>query len=308
MTPPRRGNMAASVRQRLLNLARERGENFDYLLTRFGLERFLYRLANSPHRDRFILKGAMLFLLWGMDEHRPTRDADLLGFGENGPENLVAIFQEVCRVAVMDDGLIFEPESVQAALIREEMEYGGIRVALRGMLDRARISLQLDVGFGDAVTPHAAEVEYPTLLDLPAPHLRIYPKETVIAEKFQAMVHLGMANSRMKDFYDIWVLARTFDFDGKLLRTAIELTFERRRTAVPVQVPLALTADFYADPAKQMQWRGFLRRNGLSDGDTLLEAVAEVIRSLVMPICEAIHAGNDFAARWTAEGPWQGNV
>jgi hypothetical protein len=305
MTPPRQGNMAASVRQRLLNLARERGENFDYLLTRFGLERFLYRLANSPHRDRFILKGAMLFLLWGMDEHRPTRDADLLGFGENGPENLVAIFQEVCRVAVMDDGLIFVPESVQAALIREEMEYGGIRVTLRGMLDRARISLQLDVGFGDAVTPQAAEVDYPTLLDLPAPHLRIYPKETVIAEKFQAMVHLGIANSRMKDFYDIWVMARTFDFDGELLRTAIERTFERRRTDVPAQAPLALTADFYADPAKQMQWRGFLRRNGLSDGDTSLEAVAGVIRSFVMPLCAAITAGNEFAARWTAGGLWR---
>lgn len=161
MTPPRRNNMAASVRQRLLNLARERGENFDYLLTRFGLERFLYRLANSPHRDRFILKGAMLFLLWGMDEHRPTRDADLLGFGENVPENLVAIFQDICRAAVTDDGLIFDPESVQAALIREEMEYGGIRVTVRGMLERARISIQLDVGFGDAITPCVEEVAYP---------------------------------------------------------------------------------------------------------------------------------------------------
>ena len=225
MTPPRQGNMAASVRQRLLNLARERRENFDYLLTRFGLERFLYRLANSPFRDRFILKGAMFFLLWGMDEHRPTRDADFLGFGENDAENLVAIFQDVCRVAVEDDGLIFDPASVQAAAIREEMEYGGIRVTLPAILDRARISLQFDVGFGDAVTPLAEEVDYPTLLDLPAPHLRIYPKETVIAEKFQAMVHLGIANSRMKDFYDIWVMARSFDFDGSVLKTAIERTF-----------------------------------------------------------------------------------
>ncbi len=304
MTPPRQGNMAASVRQRLLNLARERGENFDYLLTRFGLERFLYRLANSPFRGRFILKGAMLFLLWGMDEHRPTRDADFLGFGENDTENLVAIFQEVCRVTVEDDGLVFDPASVQASAIREEMEYGGIRVTLRAMLDRARISLQLDVGFGDAVTPQAAEVDYPTLLDLPAPHLRIYPKETVIAEKFQAMVHLGMANSRMKDFYDIWIMARTFNFDGSVLKAAIERTFERRSTTVPAVTPLALTTEFFADPGKQMQWRGFLLRNGLPAGDASLESVAVMIWSFIMPLCVAIHAGNEFNVRWSAGGLW----
>ena len=308
MRPPRQGNMAASVRQRLLNLARERGENFDYLLTRYGLERFLYRLANSPYRERFTLKGAMLFLLWGMDEHRPTRDADFLGFSENDAENLVSIFREVCRVAFEDDGLNFDPESVQAAPIREEMEYGGMRVTLRASLNRARISLQLDVGFGDVVTPRAEEVDYPTLLDLPAPHLRIYPKETVIAEKFQAMVHLGMANSRMKDFYDIWVMARTFDFDGTVLKTAIERTFERRRTTVPAEAPLALTGEFFADPAKQMQWRGFLRRNGLSAEDATFEAVTGEIKSFVMPLCAAIHEGNEFTSRWPAGGPWEGST
>lgn len=236
----------------------------------------------------------MLFLLWGMDKHRPTRDADFLGFGENDTENLVAIFQEVCRVTVEDDGLIFDPASVLAAAIREEMEYGGIRVTLRAMLDRARISRQLDVGFGDAVTPQAAEVDYPTLLDLPEPHLRIYPKETVIAEKFQAMVHLGMANSRMKDFYDIWVMARTFNFEGSVLKTAIERTFERRSTKVPAVAPLALTPEFFTDPGKQMQWRGFLLRNGLPAGDASLEAVAVVIGSFIMPLCVANHAGHEF--------------
>lgn len=305
MTPPRQGNTAASVRQRLLNLARERGENFDYILTRYGLERFLFRLSNSQHRDRFILKGAMLFLLWELDAHRPTRDADFLGFSENDAENLVAIFQEICRSGVEDDGLAFDPESVQAAAIREEMEYGGIRVTLRAVLGRARISLQFDVGFGDAVTPRAEEADYPTLLDLPAPHLRIYPKETVIAEKFQAMVHLGMANSRMKDFYDIWIMARTFDFDGGVLKTAIERTFERRGTAVPVETPLALTAEFFADHAKQMQWRGFLRRNGLAAGDTALETVAALLQSFVMPLCAAIRAGREVASDWPAGGPWE---
>jgi predicted nucleotidyltransferase component of viral defense system len=302
MTPPRRGNTPPSVRQRLLNLARERGENFDYLLTRYGLERFLYRLAGSPHRDRFILKGAMLFLLWGMDEHRPTRDADLLGFGENDVENLASIFREVCRVEVEDDGLRFDPDSVQAAPIREEMEYGGIRVTLRARLDGARISIQLDVGFGDAVTPGAEESEYPTLLDLPAPHLRIYPKETVIAEKFQAIVHLGMANSRMKDFYDIWVMARTFPFAGTLLKTAIERTFERRRTAIPAEAPLALTAEFFADRVKETQWRGFLRRNSLPE--VSFEMAVQEIERFVMPLCRAIRGGEDFALLWTASGQW----
>ncbi len=308
MTPPRRGNQAASVRQRLLNLSRERGENFDYRLTRYGLERILYRLAKSTYNDRFILKGAMLFLLWGIDDHRPTRDADLLGFGENDAAKLVSIFRDICRVEVEDDGLVFEPESVQAEAIREEMEYGGIRVTIRATLDRARISLQIDVGFGDAVTPAAAEVDYPTLLTLPAPRLRIYPKETVIAEKFQAMVSLDMANSRMKDFYDIWVMARTFDFDGALLKTAIERTFERRRTHIPEALPVALTARFFSDPAKEAQWRGFIQRIGLNGLDVSLEAVAGMIGHFVMPLCEAIRTGNEYALRWKAGGPWQKNA
>lgn len=304
MKPPRRGNMAASVRQRLLDLARERSENFEYLLTRYGLERFLYRLARSPYRDRFILKGAMLFLLWGMDEHRPTRDADFLGFSENGENDLASIFREVCRLEVEEDGLRFDADSVQAQVIREAMEYGGIRVTLRAVLDRARISIQLDVGFGDVVTPQAEEADYPTLLALPSPRLRTYPKETVIAEKFQAMVHLGMANSRMKDFYDIWVLAQTFPFDGTVLKTAIERTFDRRRTAVPAAAPLALTAEFFADPDKEAQWRGFLRRNGLPERETSFNNVVGSIGSFVLPLCAAIRAGQVFNLHWSAGGPW----
>jgi predicted nucleotidyltransferase component of viral defense system len=296
--------MAASVRQRLLDLARERSENFDYLLTRYGLERFLYRLAGSPYRDRFILKGAMLFLLWGMDEHRPTRDADFLGFSENGENDLASIFREVCRLEVEEDGLRFDADSVKAQVIREAMEYGGIRVTLRAVLDRARISIQLDVGFGDVVTPEAEEADYPTLLALPSPRLRTYPKETVIAEKFQAMVHLGMANSRMKDFYDIWVLAQTFPFDGTVLKTAIERTFDRRRTAVPAAAPLALTAEFFADPDKEAQWRGFLRRNGLPERETSFNNVVASIGSFVLPLCAAIRAGQVFNLHWSDGGPW----
>ncbi len=301
----RKINMADSVRQRLLNRAREQREDFGLLLTRFGTERLLYRLGESEYGGVFILKGAMLFPLWGMDEHRPTRDADLLGFGESTEAHLVEVFRDVCRVEVEDDGLRFDPQSVQAGAIREEMEYGGIRVRLTATLDGARIPLQVDVGFGDAVSPAPEEVEYPTLLDLPAPHLRVYPRETVVAEKFQAMIHLGMANSRMKDFYDVWVLSRLFEFDGTTLARAVEHTFERRRTAVPTEVPLPLTTEFYGDPGKAVVWRAFLGRNGLEGEGATFETVAGTIEGFLMPVCLAIHSGGRFEATWAIGGPWR---
>lgn len=305
MTPPRPVNMAASVRQRLLDLARARGEEFEYLLTRYGLERFLYRLGCSAYRESFILKGAMLLLLWGMDEHRPTRDADLLGFGDDDAEKLVATIREVCQVAVDDDGLLFDPASVQATAIREEMEYGGIRIKLAASLGKARITVQLDVGFGDAVTPAAEEAVYPTIIDLPPPRLRVYPKETVIAEKFQAMVHLGMANSRMKDFYDIWTISEEFQFAGEALSMAIQRTFQRRQTGVPAELPLALTEEFSSNPAKEMQWQGFLRRNKLPGRDLPLRAVTATIAAFIMPPCLALTAAKPFLNEWSPGGPWQ---
>jgi len=195
----RRGkNTAASVRDRLLALARERGEDFQSLLTQYGLERLLYRLSQSGYRDRFILKGAMLFVLWGNQPHRSTRDVDFLGFGDSSEAGLQAIFRELCDIAVEDDGLTLMADSVQVEAIRDETEYGGIRVTLFGDLAGARVSIQADIGFGDAVTPEAREIEFPTLLGNPAPHLRAYPRETVVAEKYQALVNLGVVNSRMK--------------------------------------------------------------------------------------------------------------
>ncbi len=301
----RKNNMAASVRQRLLNRARERREDFGLLLTRFGTERLLYRLGDSEYGGAFILKGAMLFPLWGMDEHRPTRDADLLGFGESTEAHLVEVFRDVCQVEVEDDGLRFDPQSVVAGAIREEMEYGGIRVRLTATLAGARIPLQIDVCFGDVVTPSPEEVDYPTLLDLPAPHLRVYPRESVVAEKFQAMIHLGMANSRMKDFYDAWMLCRLIEFGGTTLARAVERTFERRRTAVPAEVPLPLTAEFYGDPGKAVQWRAFLGRNGLEGEGTLFETVARAIEGFLMPVCLAIRAGDRFEVTWPMGGPWR---
>jgi predicted nucleotidyltransferase component of viral defense system len=234
-------DVAASVRQRLLNLARERGEDFGLVLTHYALERVMYRLSVSGHREQFVLKGAMLFALWGGDPHRPTRDLDLLGHGTIDTQRLEQIFREVISVEVEKDGLEFLTETVRGARIREDEEYEGVRVQLEARLATARIKVQIDVGFGDVMTPAPQEIEYPVLLDFPAPRLRTYPRETVVAEKFEALVKLGIANSRMKDFYDLWVMARDFEFEGALLSQAIKATFERRGTALPTDVPLALS-------------------------------------------------------------------
>lgn len=249
-------NIAASVRTRLLNLARQTNQPFDALLTRFVHERLLYRLSRSPHADRFVLKGAMLLTTWLPDTARATRDLDLLGFGDAGEQRIHGIFQEVLSIAG-DDGVTFDLDALRVGLIREELEYGGVRLRGTASLAGARITVVVDIGFGDSVEPGLETIDYPTLLDLPAPKLRAYAPETVIAEKFQAMVALGRANSRMKDFYDVWILAKTFDFAPNRLARAIAATFARRQTAIPVVRPDGLTSDFAEDPLKQRQWAAF---------------------------------------------------
>ncbi len=297
-------DIAASARQRLLNLAKERGENFDLVLTRYGLERLLYRLSRSRFADQFILKGAMLFLLWSDDPHRVTRDVDLLGHGDNSPDHLVKVFREIVSETVDDDGLVFDGDSIRAETIAEEAEYDGIRVQLKAVLSGANISLQVDIGFGDVVTPDAERTEYPTLLEFPAPVLRTYPRETVIAEKYQAMVMLGIANSRMKDFYDIWVLARDFDFDGELLCQAIRATFERRKTQLPDTEPLAFTSEFYDDRQKQTQWQAFINKSGLTEESVALDQVIDTLRRFLMPPTKALNDGKVFGVHWQADGNW----
>lgn len=304
MTPAKRTNMAASVRQRLLDLSRERQIDFNLMLTRYGLERFLYRLGRSEYRDRFILKGAMLFPVWGMPSYRQTRDIDLLGFGENDTETLVGTIRAVCLTDVEDDSIRFGPASVQAEDIRDQMEYGGVRVRINADLDGARIHVRVDIGFGDAVTPDAVFADFPTLLDLPAPHLRVYPRETVVAEKFQAMVQLGIANSRMKDFHDLWTIGRMFDFDGTTLASAIVKTFERRNTFIPSDTPLALTAEFAGDAQKLRQWHAFLNRAGLRGDVRFAEAIAFIL-TFVMPPVRALTLGESFNKSWRPGGPWQ---
>jgi predicted nucleotidyltransferase component of viral defense system len=296
-------DVGASVRARLLNLARERGEDFQLVLTRYANERLLFRLASSAHARRFVLKGASLFTLWTGKPHRATRDLDLLGFGDPGEEHVRQVFAEVLALEVRDDGVRFDLDTLAVGLIREEQEYGGVRVEFVARVTNAQVRLQVDVGFGDAITPEASIVEYPTLLDFPSPRLRAYPRETVVAEKLEAMVQLGMANSRMKDFYDIAVLARDFDFDGDLLSRAVRATFERRKTPLPVSLPVALTATFADDPTKKTQWSGFVRKAGVNDAGSLADTVTAVAAFGKKPLLAA--ARGTLTATWHAPGPWR---
>lgn len=304
MTAAEPRNLTASVRQRLLNLARERGEDFNFLLTVYGLERLMYRLGQSRHRTDFVLKGAMLFRAWAGAAHRPTRDLDLLGRGEPETSRLEALFADVWQTSVPADGLEIEPGSIRAEEIREAQEYGGIRIRMTARLGSARIPLQVDVGFGDAVTPRATEIEFPVLLDSPLPVLYAYPPETVVAEKLQAMVALGMVNTRMKDFYDVWMISRRFAFQGPQLAAAIEATFRRRRTPLPEGTPIALTGEFAGQKERGQQWRAFLGRIGQEDGTPALAEVGDAIARFLLPPLDALRSDTAFTGRWPAGGPW----
>jgi hypothetical protein len=277
------GGLAASIHARLLNRAKARGEDFNLVLTRFATERFLYRLSLLPAREVYWLKGALLFDLWFDVPHRPTRDADFLGFGPADAATLAAAMREVCAMEAAD-AMVFDAASVVVEEIREEARYGGLRVRLVGRLGNARCTVQLDVGFGDAVTPGSEEAVLPTLLDdLPPPRLRVYPRAAVAAEKLEAIVSLGMANSRMKDYFDLRALAREGVLDAPALAKAIAATFARRRTPLPVDIPLGLSDEFGADPTKRAQWQGFLNRNRLT-APALDAVVAEVHDFLAEPL------------------------
>lgn len=298
-------NLPASVRQRLLNIAKRDGEAFELVLTRYALERLLYRLGQSQYHGQFLLKGAMLFAVWGGEAHRPTRDVDLLGFGTSELSQVVKIFQDICQVSVEADGLEFLPDTMRAIEIREDQEYQGVRVSFEARLGNAVIPIQIDIGYGDAVTPAPEDITYPTVLDFSAPKLRAYPIYSVVAEKFQAMVWLGIANSRMKDFYDIWIIMQKFPFEGHILGEAIEATFARRQTPLPTEAPLALTQAFANDAAKQIQWKAFLRKNALSAGDLTFPDIITALHDFLMPPTLASAEGFAFNDNWPARGAWQ---
>ena len=296
-------NVAASVRQHLLDEARATGRPFNELLQYFAMERFLYRLSKSPHGEQFILKGALMLAMWEVSLTRPTKDIDLLGHVANDIDQIVAVVQEVCGQEVEPDGLDFDKNSVRGERIAEEAEYEGVRVRFHGKLGTASVAMQLDVGFGDVVVPGPVTTDYPTILDLPAPRIRGYTRESVIAEKFHTMVRRGLLNSRMRDFFDIWVLSQQFDFDGEILAAAIRETFARRDLEV-VPGPVALTEEFAADTARATQWRGFLRRSRLEGVPSGLAEVVAAIAVFLGPVAEVLHEDGEFEGRWLAPGPW----
>ncbi len=279
-------NLAASVRARLFNKAKKDGVNFQRLLVRYALERVLYRLSISPEKDHFLLKGALLFDLWYDVPMRPTRDIDLLGFGLAEIPHLVAVFEGICLLDV-DDGISFDVKSLKAEDIRKESNYSGTRLTLTGLIDNAKCPVQIDIGFGDAVTPAPELAIYPVMFDdMPAPSLRVYPRYTVVAEKLEAIITLGMVNTRMKDYFDLWVILRDTPLDQKILSQAVVATVTNRRTKMPNGFPVGLSEQFGADTQKIIQWNAFVNRNNLrveSLGDTvryLRDALAVIFQGI----------------------------
>lgn len=303
MTKRQIKDVAASVRQRLLNNARATGRPFQEVLQYFAMERFLYRLTQSDHADKFVLKGALMFSVWKAPTTRSTRDIDLLAHMENDVEAVTAVIRHVCKQDVEPDGLVFDAKSVRGMVIKEEADYEGVRVTFLGKLQNARLSMQIDVGFGDVVVPSASIAQYPTILDMAPPKIYGYSRETTVAEKFEALVQLGQLNSRMKDFFDIWLLSRQFDFDGSTLARAIESTFVNRGTTIAKE-PVGLSTAFASDRTKQAQWNAFLRKSrfGLAVPD--LAQVIETMADFLRPVAEAVRKGVEFDAYWQAPGPW----
>jgi predicted nucleotidyltransferase component of viral defense system len=298
VTRDRDRRSAASVRARLLHRAKRDGDEFQRVLVNYANERLLYRLSRSQHRDAFVLKGASLFALWQTDLPRPTKDIDLLGTGLPSPARLRQLFVDIVSVDVEPDGLTFDPSGVRAQPIREDAVYDGVRVTFVAKLGTAMISMQVDVGFGDAVEPMPEVLSYPTLLDMPAPSLRTYRREVVVAEKFHAMVILGLTNSRMKDYFDIAFLAQHFAFEAQMLSRALRATFSRRKTALPDELPIGLTDRFADDAQKRAQWSAFVRRVRGTKDASLTQAVSQV-RAFVWPVASGTVPA---PARWSG-GP-----
>ena len=304
MTPT---NITASVRARLTSKARETGRPFQEILQFYAMERFLYRLSVSPHASRFVLKGALMLLVWDAPSPRPTMDVDLLGRLDNSLDNLTRVVRDLCAFVVPPDGLVFDSETVKVERIAKDADHQGVRARFIGLLDRARISMQLDIGFGDTVVPEPVKVEYPTLLGHPAPNLLGYPREAAIAEKLEAMVKRGSLNSRMKDFYDVWLLARHFAFDGTTLGRAIASTFAARETPLETR-PLALTAAFAERPDTQRLWSAFVTRSGLRDAPDSLAHVVGEVGAFLLPVLEACSTSAAFQKAWLPGGPWRSDA
>jgi len=296
-------NTAASIRARLLSLAQNKGEDYQRVLGRYAIERFLYRLGRSPHRDKFALKGATLFTLWTGHTHRPTKDLDLLGQGSSAIGDVEQTIRGICEIQE-EDGLVFDRASVEGTKIKEDDEYDGVRVKLLADLAGARIPMQIDIGFGDAVYPDPELASFPVLLQMEAPLIRAYPREASIAEKFHAMVLLDIRNSRMKDFYDIWFMANTWTFDMASLRNAILASFQRRGSTIPTGVPFALTDDFLNDPQKTQQWSAFVNRLDPGEKAPSLGEVGAVLRAFLLPCISGDSPTKAEILAWTPNQGW----
>lgn len=305
MSSDEKHNIGHSIFQRLLNLARKRGEDFNLLLLRYGVERFLYRLSISPYAENFILKGASLFIVWKGQNYRATKDTDLLGPALLDSENIAGIFRELCRPGLdRIDGIRFQPDSIRVAPIREAQEKVGLRVTFVGILHHARVYLQVDIGSGDPVTPPPKMMEFPTLLGAPPPRLLTYSRYTVVAEKLEIMLRLGIANSRMKDFYDLWLLSRLFEFSGRLLCRAVRNTLNQRATTLPTDVPMAFTPEFSQDRQKLIQWRAFIRKSKPDSVPGDLYSVIQDVGKFLMPVVKALQDEKLLQSRWAEGGPW----
>lgn len=303
MSGPETDGRAESIRQRLRNELRARGEDVTLGLQRYAVERFLYRLGRSPHRERFILKGATLFAIWGT-AYRPTRDVDFTGYGSAEQADVIRDFREICEMADDVDALVFDTDSITVEPIRDGSEYDGLRIRIRARLGDSEISVQIDVGFGNAIVPGPEETEYRTILGDPPPRILAYPRESVVAEKLNAMVTLGERNSRFKDFYDLHAMANAFQFDMNTLVRAVRATFERRSTPIDTALPVPLTAAFYASDERITQWRAYVTRNGLDGAPTDFQQVGDVLARFLQPVWESLGTAPATAGDWSPEGPW----
>lgn len=294
---------AESIRQRLRNKLRARGEDVTLGLQRYAVERFLYRLGRSRHRERFVLKGATLFAIWGT-AYRPTRDIDFTGYGSPAPADVIQDLREICDTPDEVDQLVFDTANITAEPIRDGSEYDGLRIRIRARLGDSHIPVQIDVGFGDAIVPGPEETAYRTLLGDPPPRILAYPRESVVAEKLNAMVTLGERNSRYKDFYDLHAMANAFQFDRNTLVRAVRATFERRRTPIAAALPAPLTAPFYASADRMTQWQSYVTRNGLEGAPTDFQQVGDLLARFLQPVWESLGAAAESAGDWPPGGPW----
>ena len=298
-------NLSSSVKARLQNKAKETNRSFSEILQYYGMERFLYRFSRSKYADKFILKGALMFTVWQVPERRTTLDIDFLAYYDNQIASIEKVIKDVCGIKVEPDGLVFDLQTVKGQTIKEDADYEGVRVKFIGFLERSRIPMQIDVGFGDIIYPRPEVIDYPVILDFPMPHLKGYPVESVASEKFEAMVKLGLLNSRMKDFYDIWLMIRQFNFDGIQLAEALRRTFKYRKTSLPQKKTLFAEEIYDEKSDRQTLWKAFLKKGGIGHAPEMLSTTARQIEKFLIEPLDAIRKDNNFNKKWEIPGLWK---